>query len=247
MTNQLKTLPESASKQGFKTVFLTLHGSQLYGMATPNSDYDYIGACIEPEELVIGLGKFEQHEWKNEAISSEGTTYSLRKYIRLLIEGNPTILASSFSPIAYDLLGITSDDFHNLFASKLCGPKFYGYMKAQMHRLHTGKGLHVTRAHLIDQYGFDTKYAAHVIRLGFQAVEYLGTGKIQLPILEDPLKIIMDVRHGVYSYSDFKQMAEDMLSDVDAAYKASQLPEKPDYDAVSQWLVNSYISQWDYR
>src|SRR5690606_34743483 len=44
-----------------RTIYLTVYGSQVYGFATPESDWDYRGICIPPIDLFIGLKpKFEQ-------------------------------------------------------------------------------------------------------------------------------------------------------------------------------------------
>jgi hypothetical protein len=34
----------------------------------------------------------------------------------------------------------------------------------------------VNRAELVEQFGYDTKYAIHTLRLGHQGVEFLETG-----------------------------------------------------------------------
>src|SRR5688572_31106775 len=38
------------------------------------------------------------------------------------------------------------------------------------------------RPELEEMYGFDTKYAMHMLRLGFQGVELLTTGRLNLPM-----------------------------------------------------------------
>jgi len=45
-------------------------------------------------------------------------------------------------------------------------------------------------------YGFDTKYAMHMLRLGFQGVELLTTGRLSLPMREPERSYLLDVRRG---------------------------------------------------
>ena len=43
------------------TIFLTIHGSQAYGLNGPNSDLDIKGICIPPKSVANNLfQKFEQ-------------------------------------------------------------------------------------------------------------------------------------------------------------------------------------------
>jgi hypothetical protein len=47
---------------------------------------------------------------------------------------------------------------------------------------HEGKGRDVTRPELVEKHGYDTKFAAHMVRLGYQGVELLETGRFTLPL-----------------------------------------------------------------
>lgn len=240
-------IPEQAKM--FHTVFMTLHGSRLYGMDTEDSDYDYIGAAVEPPEYVIA-GKnycntnrpFEQHEWK--ADNAEGTTYSLRKLVKLFTSSNPTILCTMFSPDAHDPLGITQEWFRDLVRTSKAVKPFYGYMSDQLKRLDRGSGLHVVRQDLIDTYGYDTKYSSNIIRLGYQAIEYLSTGYITLPMPEDQLDYVMGVRNGSISKLEFLKVAGVLLAKVDEAGEKSILPPHPQYEKLQKWLVQTYFWEW---
>lgn len=186
-----------------KPQFETLNGSRLYGIETAGSDFDFMGAVVEPPEFILGLKSFEQHEWKLPEYGHEGVVYSLRKYIKLLKDGNPSVLCTMFSPIAWDTLGITDEDFKKMIVSAKAGPKFAGYMKSQMQRFQSGSGMHVTRQDLINEHGYDSKYAGHILRLGCQGVEYLTTGKITLPMRGLGKDLVMDVRLGNVPLEDF--------------------------------------------
>jgi hypothetical protein len=45
----------------------------------------------------------------------------------------------------------------------------------------------VNRVELIERFGYDTKYAMHMLRLGHQGVEFLESGRLTLPI-RDPVR-----------------------------------------------------------
>src|SRR3954463_12108092 len=77
----------------------TIHGLELVG----TDDRDEMGVCIEPPDYVIGLRPFETwvHRTKPEGVRSEAgdldlVVHSLRKYARLALKGNPTVLLLLF-------------------------------------------------------------------------------------------------------------------------------------------------------
>lgn len=231
-------------KETFQPVFYTIAGSHLSGMNVETSDYDFIGASIETPDCVIGGKTFEQYEWKRPDLNAEGVTYSLRKFMSLLQGCNPTILCTVFSPYATDMIGLTDPILHERIASRKAAYKFIGYMLSQMRRLHTQKGMHVTRAELIDKYKFDVKYASHVIRLGYQGIEYLTSGKITLPMKSYQVDQLLAIRNGLVSYEEFQSMADRTLDILKSVEGLSKLPKEPDYDFINDWVVKAYFKKW---
>ena len=87
------------------TIYLTLHGSQAYGLSNELSDTDVKGICIPPREVENDLfQRFEQAEnnadterefahWKNPKNPKfESVIYSLRKFFLLAAKVNPNII-----------------------------------------------------------------------------------------------------------------------------------------------------------
>jgi hypothetical protein len=96
--------PEEIAEQGMiirSLVGSTIHGLELAG----TDDRDEMGVCIEPPEYVIGLRSFETwvERTKPEGVRSEAgdldlVVHSLRKFSRLALKGNPTVLLLLFVP-----------------------------------------------------------------------------------------------------------------------------------------------------
>ena len=64
-----------------------------------------------------------------------------------------------------------------IVSRRVQGP-FLGYLQAQQQRLTGERGQkRIHRPELEEMYEFDTKYAMHMLRLGFQGVELLTTGR----------------------------------------------------------------------
>ncbi len=116
-------------------ILRTLSGSRAHGLAREGSDTDTRGVCIPPARVLIGLTQFEQHE-------SEGgdhVTYSLEKFVRLALKGNPNIMESLYCH-AEDFLFLTDAGRRILqdrdcFLSKQVGQRFLGYALAQLKRM----------------------------------------------------------------------------------------------------------------
>lgn len=110
-------------------------GSRAYGIALDTSDEDSRGVCIPPVRFLLGLDDFEQHE-------SEGkdhVTYSLAKFARLALQGNPNIIETLYTAgehvLHLDDLGERLRATRGHFLSKLAGERFGGYARSQMGRL----------------------------------------------------------------------------------------------------------------
>lgn len=175
-----------------------LAGSGVHGLAIDGQDdRDELGICIEPPEYVIGLKEFSQYIFRSKPEGRRSgpgdldyTCYSLRKYMRLALAGNPTILLPLFVPeehlIACTDLGRELRALKPVILSRQAGHRFAGYLESQRRSLlsYDGKGRDVTRPELVEKYGWDTKFGGHMVRLGFQGYELLRDGQLRLPLPE---------------------------------------------------------------
>lgn len=236
-------------------------GSGVHGTSIKDQDdRDEMGICIEPPEYVIGLRSFEQYIYRTQPEGHRSgpgdldlTVYSLRKWMRLALAGNPTILLPLFvpaheivqcTPLGHELRGMRS-----VILSRQAGHRFAGYLEAQRRSLlsREGKGRDVTRPELVEAYGFDTKFCGHMVRLGLQGAELLETGRISLPVPEPWRTWIRELRVGKHSMAEALEIAEDLERRIERLTKTSSLPEKPDYEAANEWLVDAYQRAWSTR
>lgn len=81
-----------------------VNGSRLYGTFQEDSDHDYIAIYVEPAEIVFSDRKIETSllhdrnpEERNVDGGIDGIAYSLRHFIKLALDGNPSILTALFS------------------------------------------------------------------------------------------------------------------------------------------------------
>lgn len=245
------------------TILRCLVGSGVHGLSVSGQDdRDEMGVCTEPPEYVIGLRRFEQYEhhtaWERPGGRAnrsrpgdlDVTIYSLRKYLRLALAGNPTVLLPLYVPaehvVAVTGLGRELRRLAPLIISKQAGRRFLGYLDAQRRSLlsRDGKGRDVTRPELVEAYGFDTKFCAHMVRLGWQGIELLRDGFIRLPMREDKRRWLIDLRTGQHSMDEALRMAEEAERQIAELLITSPLPDHPDYSTVEAWLVSAYQRAW---
>jgi len=163
-------------------------GSRLYGTNHPDSDEDMLGVFVEPPHVVFSGGHVKSrllHDRGNTVRASAGETdgvaYSLRHFCHLALQGNPSVLTVLFAPPQFWAMSTPEwEQVHGVadrFVSMKAAPRFRGYMQSQWLRLTGQKSGHVpSRPELVEQFGFDTKYAAAVLRLGLQRPRVLPDG-----------------------------------------------------------------------
>jgi hypothetical protein len=235
-----------------------VHGTSISG----TDDRDEMGICLEPPDYVIGLRRFEQYEWHSAWERPGGlrnrsghgdldvTIYSCQKWMRLALNGNPSVLLPLFVPeeeiVAITPLGRELRDLAPVIVSRQAGHRFAGYLEAQRRSMlsHEGKGRDCTRPELIEKYGFDTKFAAHMVRLGYQGVELLETGRITLPMPEPQRAVVREIRLGRVPMEDALKAAEDLEAHLRVLTETAPLREEPDRDAANAWLVGAYHRAW---
>ena len=263
------------------TVGSTAHGLHLAG----TDDRDEMGVAVEPPDRVIGLTAFEQHIHRtaeerlkhhpaadqrahgrtppSQAGDLDLTVYSLRKYAKLAASGNPTVQILLFvEPLFVNRWGARLRENAHLFASKEAGARFLGYLQAQRERLLGQRGqMRVTRTELIERHGYDTKFAMHAVRLGYQGIEYLETGRLTLPMAEGR-EYCMAVRLGEVPLAEVVKVLEELEAKIcvltygaetvpesatgrrDFSKGTSTLPERSDRLRLDQLLVDIYKDAW---
>jgi uncharacterized protein len=242
-------------------ILRTVVGSGVHGIAIAGTDdSDEMGIFIEPPEHVYGLApSLDHHIWRTQpegARSGPGDTdlvvYSLRKFLRLVIKGHPTMLLPLFAPESDVLVGSALGDdlraMRELFLSQDAVHRFLGYMHAQHERmLGGGKRNRVpNRPELIERYGWDVKYGSHALRLALQGWEVASVGTLTLPMDEQDREMVLAVKRG-------EVKLEVVSSEVGMLEKATRmlledgktpLPEVAPVERISKWSVQAHEEHW---
>lgn len=222
-------------------------GSTAYGTNTAASDIDEMGVCVEPKVTVIGLKRFEVYRFRTaepdgpnpdgtEARSRPGdldlTVHSLRRFVTLCCQGNPSMLALLFVPETSFVNDYGEELRANArkFISMRAAPKFQGYLREEKLRL--------------AKPGATFKPAMHALRLGMQGVELLERGGLTIPPRGGQLALLKSVRAGEHTMKNCLKMIEDYEGRLDAALATSPLPEEPEWHWVNTWLADVHLRHW---
>lgn len=240
-----------------REIFRCQVGSGLHGVTISGyDDRDEMGMCLERPEYVIGLEKFEQYIYRTqpEGVRSgygdlDLTVYSLRKWARLALAGNPTVLMPLFVPdseIVIDTeVGKGMRKRSDRFLSRQTAARFLGYMTAQREQMIGLRGKkHTNRPELVALHGFDTKFAYHMVRLGIQGIELLTTGRVTLPMADPDRSWLRELREGKHTMQDALDRATYLEERLRTLRDSSDLPQHPDYAWANEWLIGVYLHEW---
>lgn len=291
-------------------------GSKLYGTSTPESDEDFCGLFMPPVEALIGLSPMEQINDSNQVKDASGkntseavdrTFYSLHKFARLALQGNPNIIEMLFIPEAHILhdseaAKLLRDNFSRFIGMHIV-PRFLGYACSQKHKmiirsnkwaelrsfydflktnyklrtllseiknssqhelfgkfsgdmfsiggvkLQTGitvkKALSIlkgrmdsgtSRQEIILKNGYDCKFASHLIRLLYEALEILVSGKLEFPIRYAGL--LSDIKRGNWTVAEVLNHAEKLEDDIRSKSSRKPLQASGDFKFVENLVID---------
>lgn len=234
-------------------------GSVAYGVSEDHSDMDVYGFAIPPRDMVFPhlqgyihgfdqeleiFHQFQQHHIDDkQALGGKGrkydiTIYSIIKYFRLLADCNPNIIDSLFVPrrcVVYSTrLGELLREQRKLFLHKGCWATFKGYAYTQMHKMKS-KQPEGKRVQLVEQYGYDVKFAYHVVRLLNEVEQIMAEENLELDRNSDQLKAI---RRGDWTQEQVENYFFEKEKHLEQLYLQSKLPAQPDTNAIKILLLN---------
>jgi hypothetical protein len=119
-------------------------------------------------------------------------------------------------------------------------------MEQQRQRLLGERGQKkVTRTDLIEEFGYDTKYLMHVLRLGYQGIELLETGKLVLPLTGRTQEILLAVKTGKWTLNEGLQLAGDLEQRLKDLISDGPIRPSSDHKAIEDWMREAYRTTWE--
>jgi predicted nucleotidyltransferase len=231
-------------------------GSQAYGCATDDSDWDIYGFTIPRKEDVfpnlrgeiIGFGRQKNRfeSWQEHHIDDPETkrqydfqVFSIVRFFSLVMENNPNVLDALFVPeqcvIHCTNIGRMVRDKRRMFLHKGSFHKLRGYAFSQIKKMGSQERVG-KRKEEVEKYGFDLKFASHVIRLASECEQILTEGDLTLD-REDRREMMKSVRRGEWTKERVEEFFAQKEKHLDDLYHSSTLRHGPDEDAIKNLLL----------
>lgn len=238
-------------------ILRVVNGSRLYGTSTDTSDEDFVAIYVEePRHLFLGTQdrtrKLHDRPEGQRTQSGEvdGQAYSVRHFMHLTADGGPSQILILFAPddmiVSATPFGMMLLDARDKFISQRAAPRFKGYLLNQKLRLRGEKGGHIpNRPELVEQFGYDTKYAGHVVRLALQGTELMDTGALTLPMPEHQRNMVLNVRNGMYDYEQCLELVDQLEAEMLAAIDDTDLPPEPDWQGLASLSRVIHEGTWE--
>lgn len=136
------------------TAYLTIMGSEAYGVSSGDSDRDIYGFAMPPKTHIFPhldgyiygfhnkpdvFSVWTQHHIKHNQYEYDFSVYSIVKYFDLMLECNPSMINSLFVPRRCIIHSTTVSEHlrekRKMFLHKGCKAKFSGFAYSQMHKM----------------------------------------------------------------------------------------------------------------
>jgi uncharacterized protein len=162
-------------------------GSGVHGTSiTGQDDRDEIGLRLEPPAVRHRAGTCPGPHRRPGGLANRSGAgdldviiYSARKWARLALAANPTVLLVLFVPDAEvvfrDQAGAELAANAHRFVSQLAAGRYLGYLRAQKAAMTGQAGAH-KRRELVAVHGYDTKYAMHALHPPLWAIQHALAG-----------------------------------------------------------------------
>lgn len=211
------------------------------------SDVDIRGIFIPYPKYMFGPQKVDEFKDPHD----EDTVYfSLDKFLRLALEGNPNVVEQLFvreEDVLYmHPIGKELRENRQWFISKNAYGRFGSYAWSQLKRMTVQNDdfkRNEKRQKIIDMTAtengarYDAKNAMHLVRLFQMGIEILSTGMLSTYRLN--FVDLLEIRNGKYTLEEMKEYAEKLNFELEEAMKNSTIPNVPDFEVVNKWAMSA--------
>jgi uncharacterized protein len=212
-------------------LYSRIWGSHSHNTHLPESDIDYLGVYVAPNEALLGLRK------PPDTVTGEKPDFQVHevgKFCDLLLKGNPGIVEMLFTDrMCYrDPKWTPLFEKRKDFLSQRAVKQYLGYAQAQIKRLEAGQSVHSKGGKVGE------KWAYHMYRL---AVDAKRIAEFHEPVVwkeGSERDLLMKIRTGEISAEEVVRMTKGVISEIDAltAWR-TDLPEEGSEAFLEKWLL----------
>jgi hypothetical protein len=211
-----------------RVIYRCVIGSQAYGLAGEDSDVDRRGCYLPRADQHWSLygvpDQIEIHE-------TQEAYWELQKFVTLALKANPNVLECLYTPLVEHATPLAREllDMRAAFLSRLVYQTYNGYVMSQFKKMQTD---------LRNQGQIKWKHVMHLIRLLLSGIDVLRTGTVTVRV-DAHRDALLSIRRGDMPWEDVERWRLALHAEFDAAYQATSLPERPDYERANAFLVRA--------
>lgn len=228
----------------FRKILSVRIGSYCHGTNIETSDQDIRHIVIPTYDYFLGLKEYSE----SKAPEGDIEYWNVKKLVALCAKGNPSALNILFvhnkDILFVDEYGQKLIDFRDNFLSKNTITQIVGYATSQIHKLVIGRGTKEgKRMKMIEEYGYDTKFAMHSVMLTNMAIDLIKNNKYSPLRTPSEQSYLKQIRRGQVGVDSVLNQIQSNLMTIKTIEPISNLKDKPDHDVINMFLANFL---WDY-
>lgn len=213
-------------------IYRCVVGSRAYGLDRDESDTDRRGVYLPPADLhwsLYGVPGQLDHS------ATQEQYWELQKFIVLALKANPNVLECLYTPLVEYATPLAEElrAMRGAFLSKLVYQTYNGYVLSQFKKLDASLARHGK---------IKWKHAMHLIRLLLAGITALREGHVPVSVKQHRDRLLA-IRDGVLPWPEINAWRLALHQEFDAAYSATELPERPDYERANALLLKARRSR----
>jgi uncharacterized protein len=211
-----------------RVIYRCVVGSQAYGLADTESDVDRRGIFLPTADLHWSLyGVPEQLENDD----TQEAYWELQKFLILALKANPNVLECLYTPLVEKATPLAEEllAMKTIFLSRMVYQTYNGYVMSQFKKM---------QADIRNKGEVKWKHVMHLIRLLLSGIGVLRDGFVPVKV-EAHRDRLLAIRRGEVPWQDVERWRLSLHKDFNAAFEATKLPERPDYERANAFLVSA--------
>jgi predicted nucleotidyltransferase len=223
------------------------HGTKLHPRDGGSDDTDYIAIFMPSADNILGSQPFHHYTYNVDGL--DVVVYSFPKLMSMLKSANPNILGLLFydNPEHVPLFGPVMTNLtalRDMFLSKQLYDRFEGYSRSQIKGMEKSefKGyMGANRKEVVQEVGYDTKAAAHALRLLWMGIEIFTHGSMCVDRTGIDAGTLKDIKRGAHTLETVMSWIDSARAELQLVYKNTHLPENPDWEGQERFLVDTML------
>lgn len=209
-------------------IFQCVIGSQAYGLTDEESDVDRRGFFLPPADQHWSLAgvpeQIDCHE-------TQEAYWEIQKFLVLALKANPNVLECLYSPIVEKATPLTQEllDMRSIFLTRMIYQTFNGYVMSQFKKM---------QADVRNKGKVKPKHVMHLIRLLLSGIGALRDGVISVEVTEHREELLA-IKRSEMPLDECEKWRLSLHKEFEAAFAATTLPERPDYERADAFLLKA--------